>query len=118
MLLTGTEFFNLDSEKKILHNSIIEVFELRYQRKKCILNIQFILSSVSEFHTAKITIDCLKEFYLSQVSDSLEQQIHFYKFIKTKESYYLSLDPDEAMEGISHDDKDLFIFSEFSAIIS
>lgn len=117
MTLNANDFFDFDAEHKLIHNAACTKFTLSYFKDLCWLDMEFQLSKYTDFNTLKLRIDSLIEFVFVQNIDSLEEQIHTYKFLKKKSLFYLSLDPYEGVEGISDKDLDIFVFAECMATI-
>ena len=110
------EFFEFEKSSSILLDSIIDYLCIEFKNGIYTANINFSISHQKKgYKNILINIEEITAININQTVDSIEQQIHNYKFLQHEGSYYLSLDPDESALNITNDDQTFFLFNKLKA---
>lgn len=111
------EFLKFEKSTAILLNSVINYLLVEFKNDKYTAKINFSLSNSLVYKELCINIEEVTAVNINQTIESAGQQIHNYKFFLYKDSYYLSLDPDESSLDLTEDDQDFFVFKKLAAVL-
>ncbi len=117
MSLNEKQFYEFDLLNKILSNATIVTMTIHFSSIDRYVNIEFSINFRKDYSYLRVLVKDLITVSINQNLDSINQQLHAYKFFFDGDCYYLSLDPDEMNSLISEDDQDVFIFRKLEAII-
>ncbi len=111
------EFFEFEKRTSLLLNSVINYLFIEQRDNIFIVKIDFTFPLQKTYKKLSLEFKELAIVSINQTKESIGQQIHSYKFLRLKESYYLSLDPDESLTELTEYDQDFFLFKKLSAFL-